>query len=85
MKTRTMVYFDTEEHRRLRAEAGKHGISMAELLRRLVRQYFEQSTKRFAPRAPLPKIVGLGSSGRRDISEKHDEYLGKALRHEHSR
>jgi hypothetical protein len=36
-------------------------------------------------RSPYLKIVGLGSSGKQDISEEHDHYLGKAIRREPTR
>ena len=86
MKTRTMVYLEEEEHRRLKIEASRRQISMAELIRQLVKQYLEQGRgKRPAPQKALMKIIALGSSGRSDISEKHDGYLGEALRREHSR
>ena len=86
MKARTMVYLDTQELRALRAEAKAKGITLAEVLRRLVKEHLEQHQG--APPAP-PKaylrIVALGSSGQDDISEHHDRYLGEALRREHAR
>jgi len=85
MKTRTMVYLEEEEHRRLKVEAGKRHISMAELMRQLVKQYLEQGRDKCpAPHKALLKIISLGSSGHSDISEKHDSYLGEALNREHS-
>lgn len=86
MKTRTMVYLDSEELQALRMEAAKKGISLAELMRRLVRLYLEKGKSAFPtpPKAYL-RIVGLGSSGRKDISERHDRYLAEALRREHAR
>ncbi len=86
MMTRTMVYLEPEEHRKLKIEAGKRRISMAELMRRLVKQYLEQGQeKRSASRKALLNIISLGSSGHSEISEKHDRYLGEALQREHSR
>jgi hypothetical protein len=86
MKARTMVYLESEELQALRVEAAKKGISLAELMRRLVRQHVEKRH----PEPPATakaylKIVALGSSGRRDISVRHDHYLAEALRREHSR
>jgi len=84
MKARTTVYLDTQELRALRAEAKAKGISLAEVLQRLVREHLEQ--RQAAPPA-LPeaylKIVALGSSGHQEISEGHDTYLAEALRREH--
>ncbi len=80
------MYLEEDEHRRLKIEAGKRRISMAELIRQLVTQYLEQGRgKGPSPRKALLKVVALGSSGRSEISEKHDSYLGKVLRREHSR
>lgn len=85
MKARTMVYLDAEQLQALRAEAKAQGISLAELLRRLVQEHLEKRQD-IAPVPPSAflRIVGLGSSGQGDISERHDDYLGKALRHEHA-
>lgn len=85
-KSRTMIYLDRDELETLRAEARAQRISLAELLRRLVRQHLE---RRVAPPPPSAaahlKIVALGSSGRADVSARHDDYLGEALQREHAR
>ena len=73
MKARTMVYLDPQQLKSLKARARTEGISLAELMRRLVSAHLEQ-------RQPLPavsaaeyaRIVAIGSSGRQDISERHD-------------
>jgi hypothetical protein len=86
MKARTMVYLDPEQLQALRAEARAQGISLAELMRRLVKQHLEERQGPLpAPPKAYLKIVALGSSGRQDISERHDLYLGKALYREHAR
>jgi hypothetical protein len=86
MKARTMVYLDAQELEQLRAEARKQKISLAEIMRRLVKQHLAEGA---APLALIPpesylKIVALGASGRQDISERHDTYLAEALRREHA-
>lgn len=50
MKTRTMVYLESEEIQALRMEAAKKGISLAELMRRLVRLHLEKGK----PESPAP-------------------------------
>ena len=87
MKARTMIYLDSEELSVLRAEARASGISLAELLRRLLRQHIEQrSAAAVEPSiAAYLRIVGLGSSGKSDVAERHDAYLGQALLREHLR
>jgi hypothetical protein len=69
----------------LRAEARARGISLAELLRRLVKEHLEHKGVPLAPPKAYLRIVALGSSGQHDISEHHDRYLGEAPRRQHSR
>lgn len=85
MKSRTMVYLESEQLQALRTEAKTQGISLAALLRRLVQEHLEKRQD-MAPTSPSAflKLVGLGASGQEDISEHHNDYLGKALRHEHA-
>jgi hypothetical protein len=81
MRARTMIYLEKEQHRALRAEAAREGVSVAELLRRVVRKYLEDRPG--GPRVPRGvsmKLVGLGASGRSVIAERHDAYLAGALR-----
>ena len=86
MASRTMIYLQSDQLDALRKRAQAQRISVAELVRRLVRQYLS------APggTAPIPdeayaRIVGLGSSGRADIADEHDRYVAEALRREHLR
>ena len=85
MKSRTMVYLESEQLQALRTEAKTQGISLAELLRRLVHAHLEKRHNlATAPPSAFLRLVGLGSSGGEDISEHHDDYLGKALHDEHA-
>ncbi len=85
MKTRTMIYLDTKELQALREKARAERISLAELLRRVVKQYLDSRTTVPAPDPSLYlQIIALGLSGRHDISERHDHYLADALRREHA-
>jgi metal-responsive CopG/Arc/MetJ family transcriptional regulator len=70
-KKRTQVYLDPEVHRRLKERAKEEGVSLAELIRRMAKDYLR---KEAAPKDYLA-IAGLGQSGKTDIAEKHDEYL----------
>jgi hypothetical protein len=81
-----MVYLEQEQLQSLKKEARNQRISLAELMRRLVNNHLniDKGVPAAPPKAYL-KIVGLGSSGKKDISENHDQYLGKAIRREHSR
>lgn len=86
MASRTMVYLEGEQLEALKHRARAERISVAELVRRLVRQYLG------APAGALPvpagvyaRIVGLGASGHADIADEHDRYLAAALHREHLR
>jgi len=80
-KKRTQIYLDPEVHQRLKERAKEEGISLAELVRRMARDYLRKET---SPKDYLA-IVGLGQSGKTDISEKHDDYLAQALSNENLR
>ena len=58
---------------------------MTELIRRLVTHQLLRPTRAEYSKEAVMSFVGLGESGRADISERHDEALmeafrGKALR-----
>lgn len=81
MKTKTMVYFERAELEALRARARKERISLTEAVRRAVRMSLEAPGAPAAvPAAAYEAIVGLGRSGRADISARHDVEIGKALK-----
>lgn len=77
---RTQVYLEPEQHSALLKEASEQGISLAELVRRIVLRHLEDKEKGEVQREAYLGIVGIGSSGKSDISERHDRYLGEALR-----
>lgn len=86
MKSRTMVYLEEEQLLSLRKEARSRRISLAELMRRLVKEHITKDQGVLTiPQEAYLKIVGLGASGEKDISENHDHYLGKAILREHTR
>jgi len=86
MRARTMVYLDADQHRALRLVATREGMSMAELLRRLVRRYLEEGKGAPKPsRATYMKLVNLGASGKTDVSQRHDAYVARAIRRGRSR
>ena len=86
MKSRTMVYLEPEQLQSLQKEARSQRISLAELMRRLVKSHLTKDKGvPSASKETYLKIIGLGSSGKKDISENHDQYLGKVIRREHTR
>jgi hypothetical protein len=86
MKARTMVYLDPQQMKALKARAKAEGISMAEFMRRLVtRQLAGHQPLSSVPTEAYARMVALGSSGRSDVSERHDAYLAEALQRDHDR
>ena len=78
---RTQVYLPASNHRAVRDEARRAGVSMTELVRRIVQQHLtgRGGVTVFRKDAVL-SFVGLGRSGRARVSERHDEALDKAFR-----
>jgi hypothetical protein len=78
---RTQVYFSEEQHRALRQAARREGISMTALLRRMVeRDLLGQLKSQDYVKDAVMALASLGTSGRSDISENHDEALAEAFR-----
>ena len=69
--TKTPVYLDADDYRRLKALARAQGGSAAELVREAVAEYVRH-------RAPVaaPASIGFGHSGRGDVSTRSEELLG---------
>lgn len=82
MRVRTQIYLDPEQHVALLEKARRLNVSLAELIRQLVDRYLKTEQQELPTREDLMGLVGLGASGRRDIAEKHDQYLAEAWRNE---
>ena len=67
---KTTVYLAAGDYRRLKALAAAQGRAAAELVREAVAEY----TARHGPRAK-PRSLGVGRSGRGDLSERAEELL----------
>lgn len=81
-----MVYLEPDELEALKTRARAERVSLAGLVRRLVRDYLARHD--VAPAVPAEayaRLVALGSSGHRDISQRHDAYLGDAVKRDHAR
>lgn len=53
---------------------------LAELVREIVEDYLEQKVKPpVKPTEVFLRIVGLGTSGKTDVSDRYDYYLAEAL------
>ena len=69
--TKTTLYLPEADYSRLKAMARREGRPAAELVREAVAEYARRrGTKR------LPRSLGAGRSGRRDISARAEELLG---------
>ena len=69
-RTRTTVYLARGDYRRLQALARAQKRPAAELVREAVAEY----TVRHSP-AALPRSIGVGRSGRRDLGEAAEDLL----------
>jgi len=69
--TKTTVYLDGDDYRRLQRLARKAGRKTAELVREAVAEY----ARRLAP-ATRPRSLGAGRSRRKNLSERAEELLG---------
>lgn len=70
---RLQFYLEPSLNRDLERLAKECNVSKAELIRDGVRKVVQEYGQTVED--PIMKIVGQGSSGRSDISEKHDDYI----------
>lgn len=75
MMQRTQISLEATEHRRARRRAAELGVSLAEYIRRLVRQDIGEHSRR----GDVSALFGLGDSGGGDVATRKDEYLGEAI------
>ncbi|MBA3875653.1 MAG: hypothetical protein C0498_01730 [Anaerolinea sp.] len=75
MMQRTQIALDSAEHRRARRRAAELGISLAEYVRRLVRQDLEGPVINGDPAS----LFALGDSGGSDVSTAKDAYIAEAV------
>jgi len=68
--TKTTVYLDPDDYRRLKSLARAQGRSTASLVREAVAEY----ARSHAP-PTRPSSVGIGRSGRGDVSEQAEALL----------
>jgi len=79
---RTQIQLTEGQMRRLRAAARENGVSLAEMVRRLIDRGIEQEL----PDRRAAYLRAMGSVGRfrdrygvRDVASRHDEYLDGAF------
>lgn len=71
---RTQISLSETEYAFLRREAGRRGMSMAAIVRELIRDRMGRRS-RLQPNHPLRNMIALGRGDGAPVSEKHDEYL----------
>jgi len=81
MMHRTQIMLDPSEHQRARRRAAELGVSLAEYIRRLVRDDLDGPR----PPADVSTIFDLGDSGGSDVATARDSYLGEAFAADHDR
>ena len=85
MITRTIVSLERERLETLKGEAHALGISLAELIRRIVARHQESSPSPGQPTdSAYSRLVAIGSSGHDDVGDRHDALLGDALARDHA-
>ncbi|HEY3353180.1 MAG TPA: ribbon-helix-helix protein, CopG family [Polyangia bacterium] len=79
---RTQIQLPEAQHAALKALAAKHHVSVAEMIRRGVEQILalDHGPSTDERRRRALAAAGRFSSGRRDISARHDEYLAEDYR-----
>jgi len=81
---RTQIQLTEKQYKLLKEISSEKNISMAEAVREAISLY--SSTVSAVPREILVRdalsLVGKYSSGKKDLSLKHDDYLEKAFKYE---
>jgi metal-responsive CopG/Arc/MetJ family transcriptional regulator len=67
--TRIQVYLEPELKEQLESLASELDVSRSELVRQSIRRFLQEG--KLNEQDPLLGIIGLGKSGKNDISERH--------------
>jgi len=73
------IYIEPQQDGVLAAIARSKGISKAEIIRESLDMYLKQIP---LEEDPAMSLVGLGKSRKKNLSERHDEYLSRYARRE---
>jgi len=76
---RTQVQLTAEQHRRLKAEAHRRGVSLSAVLREAVDRSFgaDETDSRAKAEAAWKAFIGCLRDPATDVSENHDKYLAE--------
>ena len=78
---RTQIQLTEEQARKVKKEAARRGVSMAEIIRDAIDGTIQskEGTVQEERRKRALEIVGKFRSGKSDVSRKHDAYLTEAF------
>jgi hypothetical protein len=68
------IYIEPQQDRILEILSKKRGVSKAGIIRDSIGKFLEEIP---VEEDPAMGLIGLGSSGKRDLSDQHDKYLTK--------
>jgi hypothetical protein len=71
------IYIDSQQNYALAALAKNKGISKAEIIQDSIEKYLREIPLKDDPAMGL---IGLGNSGKHDLSENHDDYIAQHVR-----
>jgi len=66
------IYIEPQQDHVLEALSKRKGISKAEIIRNSLERFLREVP---VEEDPAMSLIGLGSSGKRDLSDQHDQYL----------
>ncbi|MFH1259148.1 MAG: ribbon-helix-helix protein, CopG family [Elusimicrobiota bacterium] len=73
---RTQIYIDEEQMYQLKLEADKEHLTVSEIIRRAIKDFFKLRTKKIDWNSDsLTKSIGRIKLKSSDTSEDHDQYL----------
>lgn len=72
---RTQISLEGRQHEMLKQEAGRLGISMSALLRRIIDAHLASAQDGAAVSSPLGAITGIADGRGEYVARKHNRYL----------
>lgn len=73
-KKQIQIYIEPKQDRVIDVVSKARGVSKAEIIRLSINKFLSELP---LENDPAMKIIGLGKSGKGDLSEKHDKYIAR--------
>ena len=73
---RTTLFIEEALEAEVKALARRRGTAAAGLVREAIARYVAEETRE---ETRVPRFLGAGRSGRRDVAERHEEILAKEI------